>query len=944
MVVNSSSDLDGDENNINNNNYNNKESINQQQQQQQNDENINNNNNEPLNILQEKKEEEKEEGVQEKSENNDICNINNNTNNNNSEQQQQQLNNNNVSDNNNETTTKNINSSSSSSSTTIKTNSPIILLPPQFSRGKENLDSLVKLYNSKEFDSWMAVCHLFLYRDSNGVIDYLCNKLYSLEDKDIDFFITQICILLINQPHDQKSSFSSLARFVLDRCAKSMRFAIKACWIFQAFEEDGAKNLLSIDNQVHFLQPPSSSISPSTSPKEQYNQTNQIIPIDLDKLYNVSNNNHIQGVSQIVRRNKVIYRTIEHKKELATRLREFCEMSVISCSRPNITRPRTSSLPSPVLNFSSSSSSSSTSSTKTTSSTTVSFSNLSLNNNNSNNNDEIKSSIDYEQVTNSPIEKSKTPPDIDIDYEFMMTKNFRCDYFDDVIHFVQRLSNISKYLAQFPVDRRQAKLKNEISLLNINLPLGLYIPFLQSSKHHCIVRIPPEEVKILNSRERIPFLLVLEIIESENEATSADILETVSSYLQYTTLAKNNLVKTDYMNKYINLIPLSSDGSPIKKSTTISTTPPTEEQQQQQKQPDLIISKNEENTSSTTTTTTTTTTSATTTTSTNIKSISTSTTLLTTSNGTPTSTTPPTSSPLVDKLFSEKTSPFGELWEEKTERYRRISPYGHLKNWKLCSVIVKTGDDCRQEQMAVQLINKFDEIWKEANLPLYLRPYQILVTSSSGGIIETIPDTISLHNLKKNTPNFTTLLNYFKSTYGENTEAFKIAQNNFIESMAAYSIVTYLLQVKDRHNGNILIDKEGHIVHIDFGFILSNSPGNISFESAPFKLTQEFVDVMGGINSGKYLYFTALCVRGFREARKHMEKIVQLIEIMMTGPKMSCFVSGVECINQLRDRFLPNSTDIQCGREFEKLIFDSVDHFKTRYYDKYQSWYNGIIP
>lgn len=63
------------------------------------------------------------------------------------------------------------------------------------------------------------------------------------------------------------------------------------------------------------------------------------------------------------------------------------------------------------------------------------------------------------------------------------------------------------------------------------------------------------------------------------------------------------------------------------------------------------------------------------------------------------------------------------------------------------------------------------------------------------------------------------------------------AKSNFIRSLAGSSILTYVLKLKDRHNGNILIDIDGHIIHIDFGFIFGMSPGGINFESSPFKLT-----------------------------------------------------------------------------------------------------------
>ncbi|KAL8034673.1 hypothetical protein ABFX02_12G044300 [Erythranthe guttata] len=288
----------------------------------------------------------------------------------------------------------------------------------------------------------------------------------------------------------------------------------------------------------------------------------------------------------------------------------------------------------------------------------------------------------------------------------------------------------------------------------------------------------------------------------------------------------------------------------------------------------------------------------------------------------------------------------GELWEVKKERIRKASGYGKLSGWDLRSVIVKSGDDCRQEHLAVQLISHFYDIFQEAGLPLWLRPYEVLVTSSYTALIETIPDTASLHSIKSRFPNISSLRDFFIAKYQENSPAFKLAQRNFVESMAGYSLVCYLLQVKDRHNGNLLLDEEGHIIHIDFGFMLSNSPGGVNFESAPFKLTRELLEVMDsdaeGVPSEFFDYFKVLCIQGFLTCRKHAERIILLVE-MLQDSGFPCFKGGPRTIQNLRKRFHLSLTEEHCVSLVLSLISSSLDAWRTRQYDYYQRVLNGIL-
>lgn len=220
---------------------------------------------------------------------------------------------------------------------------------------------------------------------------------------------------------------------------------------------------------------------------------------------------------------------------------------------------------------------------------------------------------------------------------------------------------------------------------------------------------------------------------------------------------------------------------------------------------------------------------------------------------------------------------FGEAWQVKKERIRKSSPYGWMKNWDLVSVIVKTGADLRQEAFACQLIDVCHRAWAGAGVPVWVKLMRILVTGESSGLIETITNGVSLHSIKRSLTLSTieaghnprqriaSLRDHFLKAFGPpDGEPYRAGVDAFKRSLAAYSIISYVLQLKDRHNGNVLIDNEGHIIHIDFGFMLSNSPGSVGFEAAPFKLTYEYVEVLGGLGSPEFEDYKRLCKQAFQ--------------------------------------------------------------------------------
>ena len=63
------------------------------------------------------------------------------------------------------------------------------------------------------------------------------------------------------------------------------------------------------------------------------------------------------------------------------------------------------------------------------------------------------------------------------------------------------------------------------------------------------------------------------------------------------------------------------------------------------------------------------------------------------------------------------------------------------------------------------MISKFKNIFDEHSLKLWLKPFNIIATCEDGGLIQTIPDAISIDKLKKSYTEFTSLKQYFKETF-----------------------------------------------------------------------------------------------------------------------------------------------------------------------------------
>lgn len=754
--------------------------------------------------------------------------------------------------------------------------------------------SLLELYQNDYFDAHMHMYHLY-HRKEPGVHEYLVNMLYTKRTNDeISFYLPQLCQLSI-----KKYGTSSLHRFLLDRASGSMHFALQLSWFYQAVLDDQVSKYdrlsQKITQETEMAVVNCKLITPSSFMRPQTDAEMLASPNLLDRrlLIKSLNGNVYTNISSL------LIPQIPHSLVHNT--------FTLSCPRSKV---------------------------------------------------KLKG---VHTKLGNPLNLETHPlfdgnDEMFLELQKLMMKQRRLNYFNLLNNFVGLSMEVSTLLTTEPKrDVREPLLRVFASALNewmllrrctvaayeesfsytgLSLPLN-FLSHLNDRMPFQMLRVVESEIKVFFSRERAPFVFYIEFANLDEDLDTGRGENKSMGNLYVFDAIVGDLVNYDILTpSHIAIIKDSLECIRY----ALGMLPP----EKMKAYTEAVTARDEESVQSEITE--------------NEVADEDDASLRRSSSCTPSYTR--TSR---DAFLSSRTSPatskhhrrglrdltpedvraiiWPETFEEKKERIRKMSPYGHLRSWTLSAFVMKGGDDLRQENMGHQILRLFSKIFKKAKLPLWLRPIDILVTGSNSGIMEFLHDTCSVDVMKKRL-NVESVATVFEKLFADNIYE---ARRNFIESHAAYSLVSYLLHVKDKHNGNIMLDSQGHTIHIDYGFCLTNSPGNINFEATSFKLTKEYMDIIGGESSDNFAYFKTLVISGLLEARKHVDQIVLLVE-MMASSKMPCFFAGtMYTVEALKDRFMLNRSEESCRRKINDMIYASVNNFRAVQYDNFQRLTNGIM-
>ena len=266
---------------------------------------------------------------------------------------------------------------------------------------------------------------------------------------------------------------------------------------------------------------------------------------------------------------------------------------------------------------------------------------------------------------------------------------------------------------------------------------------------------------------------------------------------------------------------------------------------------------------------------------------------------------------------------------EDTQQFNHHDDKEHIR------IMFKYGDDLRQDQLILQMITYMDSLLKNMHLDYEFTTYKTLATSKSDGFVEFVPNSKTIYDIKKEYNNqIRAFYEDISKVNGEkNEKELNKKLDSYINSCAGYCVVTYILGIGDRHLENLMIDNNGKLFHIDFGYILGKDPKPMP---PPIKLCKEMVDCMGGKNSKRYEEFQQKCVNAYWVLRDNARVIVNMFYLMIDSgiPELN----NIENLKKLHDKFVPQKSKQEASNYILDNLRESVDAMMPVFMEKIHGW------
>lgn len=238
--------------------------------------------------------------------------------------------------------------------------------------------------------------------------------------------------------------------------------------------------------------------------------------------------------------------------------------------------------------------------------------------------------------------------------------------------------------------------------------------------------------------------------------------------------------------------------------------------------------------------------------------------------------------------------------------------------------ILKNDPHLRKENIVSSLIillqNKLIQQMRRGRIEPFepIPTYKIIMISNDLGIIEFLDNCLTLKNISNK--NYT-LQNYIL----DNNKDIKIGiiKERFAKSLAISSCLSYVLGLGDRHANNIMVSNLGHIIHVDYGYILENPIHSSILNNPIIRISNEMIDFLGGWNSEYYTLFRNYIAKVFDIIRLYADIIINYYYILGWENMIDWFVFK----KKLSDRFLNGMK----FKDIEVVMLDVIES-STRSY------------